>query len=378
MANANEFNALVKRFEENVSYYIKKTNADSPELADNVKSICAWVDMQIEAGDEPEATKNIEKAGEAVQTSMTAISDLMDGNYLEGGLKIVSTVTGLVGGPYGALAGAVCGMLSSVLSASSPSQPDLGTQLSIIVRDELRKFNQEERAHRFVGLQTRVTKMNIALKNIKENTKRQTLWWLAVASVNPSKKIEIPDKDLLDSDLPQFIGEENSKLNDQLTLESSETDVNNYIASLVSYCNAQALYMILLTNVLTTFEMTGHDTKNIIEILELLKNECHEKLEMVVDGNIPCQRARMAMFYYVRNNTIAYDVVDGFRDGLGLSQIPDVEKARKQAEVAASAMPADVSIDYPKPEEKGDIHYFQLINHTNYPIKVCICAYGYT
>ena len=377
MANANEYNASVKRFEKNVSNYIKKMNADSPLLADNVKSICAWIDMQIEAGDEPEAIINIEKAVEAVQTSMTAISDLMRGNYVEGGLKIVSTVTVLVGGPYGALAGAVCGMLSSVLSASSPSQPDLVTQLSEAVREELIKLDQEMRAKRFHGLKDRAKKINIVLKNIKEKAKSQPWWWMSEGSKNPCKKLEIADKDLLDSDLPQFIGEENGNLNDRLTLESSQAEVNAYIASLVSYCNAQALYMILLANVLTTFEMTGHNTTNIIEILESQKNEARTKLEMTVHGGIPCLRGRMAMFYYVRNNAIAYNVVKRLRESLGLSSIPVPNEVKQQAEAAASAMPMDISIGYPIPERKGDSHYFQLINHTNYPIKVCIyvCAY---
>ncbi len=377
MATANEFNSLVKSFEKNVNNYIKKMNTDSPELADNAKSICAWVDMQFKVGDEPKTIETIEKAGKAIQTSITALNDLMDGKYLEGGLKIVSTVSGLVGGPYGALAEAVCGMLSSVLSASSPSQPDLGTQLSTIVRDELRKFDQKERAHQFDGLQQRVTHMNISLKNIKEKAKSRTWWRMVFKFLRPSKKLEIPDKNLFDSAFPQFIGEGKSKLDEHLTLESSQADVNDYIASLVSYCNAQALYMVLLTNVLTTFEVTGQDTKNMLERLELHKNDSRTKLEISVDACIPSQRARMAMFYHLRNNMIAYDIVDGFRDGLGLSPIPDLEEVRKQAEVAANAMPADVSIDYPKPEEKGDSHYFQLINHTIYPVKVCTCVCAY-
>ncbi len=377
METINKFDTLIVNFEKDVSNYVTITNAGSPELADNVKSIRAWVDEQKASGDEAKTLKNIENAGKVVQTSIAAISDLKKGKYLEGGLKIVSSVAVLVGGPYGALAGAVCGMLSSVFTEGSSSQPDLVTQLSEAVREELIKLDQETRAKRFHGLKDRAKKINIVLKNIKEKAKSQPWWWMSEGSKNPCKKLEITDKDLLDSDLPQFIGEENGNLNDRLTLESSQAEVNTYIASLVSYCNAQALYMILLANVLTTFEMTGHNTKNIIEILESQKNEARTKLEMTVDGGIPCQRGRMAMFYYVRNNAIAYNVVKRLRESLGLSSIPVLKEVKQQAEAAASAMPMDISIGYPQPETKGDSHYFQLINHTNYPIKVCIyvCAY---
>ena len=126
-----------------------------------------------------------------------------------------------------------------------------------------------------------------------------------------------------------------------------------------------------------TFEMTGHNTKNIIEVLKLRKNDARTKLDMFVDGDIPSQRGRMAMFYYVRNNTIAYDVVKSLRESLGLQPIPVLAKMKQQAEAAASAMPVDISNRYPKPETKGDSHYFQLINRTNYPIKVCICVCAY-
>ena len=378
METINKFDTLIVNFENDVRNYVTITNAGSPELADNVKSIRAWVDEQKASGDEAKTLKNIENAEKVVQTSIAAISDLKHGKYLEGGLKIVSSVALLVGGPYGAPVGAICGMLTSVLSASSPSQPDPATQLSNIVHEELRKFNQVQKTERLAGLLTRVGHINIALKNIKEEAKGKPLWWMSGVSKNPANYLKIPDEELFLSTFPQFIGEVGSKMNKGLTLESSQAEANDCIASLVSYCKAQTLYVILLTNVLATFEMTGHNTKNIIEVLELRKNDARTRLDMIViDGDIPSQRGRMAMFYHLRKNMIAYNVVKCFRESLEMSPIPDVEEARQQAEVAAGEMPEDISIGYPKPEMKGDSDYFQLINHTNCPIKVCIyvCAY---
>ena len=376
MGSINEFHSLMVNFEQNINSYVNITSVSSPELDDNVKSIRAWVDKQIEAGDKAKEIKVIEGAGKVLKESIAAIDDLKNKKYMEGGLKIVNAVAALVGGPYGALAGAVCGMLSSVLSASCPLQNDLGTQLSNIVRDELKTFRQEERADDLNGLQYRVTLINIPLKNIKEKAKCEPWWWMSGESRNPCKELKIPDENLFYSDFPQFIGRQSETLEEGLNLESSEAEVKNCITALVSYCKAVTLYMVLLANVLTTFEVTGHETSNIIHFLEMQKNDARSKLKIMVDDGIPKQRRRLAMFYHLRKNAIAYDVVRCFRDSFGMTSIPDLEVARRYAEVAANEMPEDISIGYPKPELKDEGHHFQLINHTKYPIKITCASSG--
>mgnify|MGYP002803999192 CR=1 FL=1 len=370
MGSINEFHSLMVNFEQNINSYVNITNVSSSELDDNVKSIRAWVDKQIEAGDKAKEIKVIEGAGKVLKESIAAIDDLKKKKYMEGSLKIVKAVTALVGGPYGALAGAVCGMLTSVFSASSPLENDLGTQLSNIVRDELKTFRQKERADDLNGLQHRVTLINIVLKNIKEKAKREPWWWMSGESRNPCKELKIPDENLFYSDFPQFIGRQSETLEEGLNLESSEAEVKNCITALVSYCKAVTLYMVLLANVLTTFEVTGHETSNIIQFLEMQRNDARSKLKIMVDDGIPKQRRRLAMFYHLRKNAIAYDVVRCFRDNFGMTSIPELEVARRYAEVAANEMPEDISIGYPKPELKDEGHHFQLINHTKYPIKI--------
>ena len=243
MESTNEIHSLTVNFKASINSYVNITSVSSPELEDNVKSIRAWVDKQIEAGDKAEEIKVIEDAGKVLKKSIAAIDDLKNGKYMEGGLKIVNAGAGLVCGPYGALAGAVCSMLSSVLSASSPQQNDLGTQLSNIVRDELKTFRREERADDLNGLQCRMRLMNMRLNNIKEEAERDP-WWMSGESKNPCKKLKIPDENLLYSDFPQFIGRESKTLEEALNLESSEADVNNCITTLVFYCQAVTLYMV--------------------------------------------------------------------------------------------------------------------------------------
>ena len=57
---------------------------------------------------------------------------------IKGCLNIANTIATVVGGPYGAAAVALCSIFGSVLSLSTPSQPDLAT-----VFIELQKFNQK-------------------------------------------------------------------------------------------------------------------------------------------------------------------------------------------------------------------------------------------
>jgi hypothetical protein len=384
MVNRTEVNVLIDKFDQSVKHYFNKTNSVSPQLADNVSSIRSWVDEQIASAADDKRNENIEHAGQVIQASISALSDLSSGKsdrVMKGALSIVSSVAVLVGGPHGALAGAMCGILGSVLAAGSPSQPDLAAQLVGVVREELRNFNMELKSERLAGFLGRMAKMNIALKNMKEQTvvESKPWWWMGGQSKNPSKDSDIPDKDLFITDLPQFIYEVASKFDqglrscDQGMQPSSEGAINACIASIVAYCNAQAALIILLTNVLATLETTGHKTERIRESLDEHKRDARKKLGMVSDGgvSVPSQQAKAWMIYHLRNNQLSYEVVEEFRLGLGMSPIPSLEEALAQAMAAVYTMPDDITDGYPQPQTKGDNHYFQLINHTDCPIKVC-------
>ncbi len=260
MVNRTEVNVLIDNFDQSVKHYFNKTSSVSPQLAGNVSSIRSWVDEQIASAADDKRKENIEHAGQVIQASISALSDLSSGKpdrVMKGALSIVSSVAVLVGGPHGALAGAMCGILGSVLSAGSPSQPDLAAQLVGVVREELRNFNMELKSERLAGLLGRMAKMNIALKNMKEQTvvESKPWWWMGGQYKNPSKDSDIPDKGLFLTDLPQFIYEVASKFDqglrscDQGMQPSSEGAINACIASIVAYCNAQAALIILLTNV---------------------------------------------------------------------------------------------------------------------------------
>ena len=61
--------------------------------------------------------------------------------FMKGCLSIASSVDILDGGPYGDASVAICGILASLLSASSPKEPELVTVFTDKVHAELLKFN---------------------------------------------------------------------------------------------------------------------------------------------------------------------------------------------------------------------------------------------
>lgn len=53
-----------------------------------------------------------------------------------------------------------------------------------------------------------------------------------------------------------------------------------------------------------------------------------------------------------------------------MTKMPELDTIRDKAFRAAFARPKPISLLYPQPQTRGDNHYFQLINHTDDPIKV--------
>ena len=105
-------------------------------------------------------------------------------------MSIAGTIATVAGGPHGAVADALCGILGSVLSLSTPSKPDLPTVFTEKVRVELQKFNQKLQREKFQGLEGRVKNINSNWKNLKGAT----------------EDVDIPDKVLFETYFPQLIG----------------------------------------------------------------------------------------------------------------------------------------------------------------------------
>ena len=173
----------------------------------------------------------------------------------------------VVGGPYGAAAGAICGILGSILSLSTPSEPDLATVFIEKVHVELQKFHQKLQSQTFEGLQRRVTNMNSHLKTLK----------------SASNDEEMPDKALYETYFPQFIGEVSRNITNGLSHDSKEEDIDDCLRSMVVYCNAQTSLLLLLANVLATYRATGRQTMFIQNLLNDQKADTIQKLGFLSD-----------------------------------------------------------------------------------------------
>lgn len=160
---------------------------------------------------------------------------------MKGSLNIVGTIATVVGGSYGAVAVALCGILGSVLSlGTQPNEPDLAMMFIEKVRDEPRKFNHKLQNEKFHGLDGRVKNMNSNLKILLSTT----------------KDVALQDRVLFETDLPRFFGEVSQNVEKGLSHESKEEDIDDCLRSMVVYCNAQMSLPLLLANVLSTFQVT--------------------------------------------------------------------------------------------------------------------------
>lgn len=368
MVTIQNVNALLVKFEANVNNYATFRNTTAPEVAENIRSIRSWVDDQEANSSQASKNKLIADVGNVVGTSICALNNLRSGNPAEvmrGCLSIAETVAVLVGGPYGAAACAICSLLGSVLSMSTPTEPDLATVFMEKVHVELLKFKRELKSEKLKGLQDRVRTMNVQL---------QTLEFKGVSS-----DIELPDKVLFETDFPQFIGEVSHNIKKGIAFNGTDEDINDCLTSMVVYCNAQTSLMLLLTKVMATFKSIGGETIYIENLLRDRKQHATQTLGFLSDENsmssalTPTESGKVLMIFHLRRSLSSYEIVDEFRQELGMTRMPELQTVEARAFQAAFSSPKGISDQYPQPQTKGDNHYFQLINHTSVPVKV-VCG----
>ncbi|XP_020625981.1 toxin CaTX-A-like [Orbicella faveolata] len=373
--HVQNLNASLVKFEANVNNYASIRRTSAPDMSRNIQSILSWVEGEKRNAKRQSKENKIAKIGSVIETCVDSLEGLSSGNpaqVMKGCLSIASSVAVVVGGPYGAAAVAICGILASILSASSPKEPDLVTVFTDIVHAELLKFNQELKRQTFEGLKSRIKNMNANLKELQR----------------ASNHIEIPDKVLYETDLPQFIGEVAYNFLKGLNEGSKEEEVNNSLTSMAIYCNAQTALFLLLTNILATFQSTGRETKMIKSLLDTQIQDAHEKLgflseekylrlssvftKATYNGEPPTEddlRKVVTIRHFGKCSHLpAYDIIEGFREGLGM---PRLQKTF--VGLFGFCGPKVTIHRYPQPQTKGDNHYFQLINHSHVPVEV-VCG----
>jgi len=333
-SNTNVNNVNV-RSEKNITNYAIHCNTTiSPDYAKNMESIRAWM-----YSGEGRRSKAIPEVDKVLETSMRSIEALTCGQLAEGMkgcLRIAGTIADVVGGPYSEIKGALCGNLGLVLSNGTPNESYLETAFIKKVDLELHKFNEKLQRQTFHGLAARLTSMISYLGKLKSAT----------------AEVDLPDKVLFETDFPQFIGEVSENFARGLSAGSKEKEVNDCLRSMVVYCYAQTLLLVLLAKVLVAFQVTGRQTMLIKTLLNGQKADAYQKLGVLSNS----------MILHLRRNPQVHEVVEKFREGFDMTKMPG-------SDVVISGT-REISHLYPHPETRGDNHYFQLINHTDVPIKV--------
>ena len=378
-AQIRNLHDLVVKLETNVINYVSIRTTGVHDVERNIQSILSWVEDEKANANRKFEEAEIAKVGIFIKTCVDSLESLKSGNQVQimkGCLSIASSLTVLVGGPYRVASVAICGILTSILLASSPNEPDLVTVFTDKVHAELLNFNQELKRQAFEGLQSRVKNMNAYLKELK----------------SVPNHIELPDKVLYETDFPQFIGEVAHSFMKGLKRNSTQEDRNNCLTSMVIYCNAQTALFVLLTNILAAFESTGRETRMVKILLDTQIQDAKEKLGFLSQEKYLRMSYYFTMFsgrisfeadeedYLHKIVTICYvgqcchlptyGIIEGFREALGMPTIQKTIVGLSKGIDGVTVAPKDITKRYPQPQTKGGNHYFQLINHSHFPVQV--------
>ena len=383
--NINDLFLKLRKLCNNVNNYVRIRNLTSiaPDVERHIQSILSWANswaedekanekQKFEVGKLAEVGIVLEKCADSFET----LSSEDPIQFMKGCLSIASSVDVLDGGPYGDASEAICGLLASILSASSRKEPDLVTLFTNKVHAELLKFNQELKPLRqtFEGLRSRAKNMNACLKQLK----------------SVPNHVDLPDKVLYETDFPQFIGEVAHNFVEGLNLLSKKEEVKSCLMSMAIYCNAQTALFLLLTNILVTFQSTGRETKMVKILLDTQIQDAKEKLGFLSQEIYLRMSSVFTMHTYTGESLTeddlrkivtlrdfgqcrhlpTYDIIEGFREGLGMPTIQKTIVGLFKGIEGVTIGPKDIIHRYPQPQTKGDNHYFQLINHSHFPVKV--------
>ncbi|XP_015752998.1 PREDICTED: uncharacterized protein LOC107332763 [Acropora digitifera] len=377
-------NDLVLKLEVNVNNYVSIRKTSAPDVERNIQSILSWAEDERANEKQKFEGGKIAKVGIVLEKCADFFESLSSEDpiqFMKGCLSIASSVDVLDGGPYGKVtygnaSEAICGILASILSASSPKEPDLVTLFTNKVHAELLEFNQELKPLRqtFEGLRSRVKNMNACLKQLK----------------SVPNHVDLPDKILYETDFPQFIGEVAHYFVEGLKLFSKEEEIKSCLMSMAIYCNAQTALFLLLTNILVTFQSTGRETKMVKIVLDTQIQDAKEKLGFLSQEMYLRMSSVFTMHTYIGEplteddlrkivtlrdvgqcrHLPTYDIIEGFREGLGMPTIQKTIVGLFEGIEGVIIGPKDIIHRYPQPQTKGDNHYFQLINHSHFPVKV--------
>ncbi|XP_028399363.1 toxin CaTX-A-like [Dendronephthya gigantea] len=300
------FIANLARLEFNICKYARSQNADDNivDLSEDIQSIKIWAEEQNAHSQKNSRNQRITNVGNAIATTVRSLDSLSSEKpyeVMKGCLSITTSIAFVAGGPYGAAVEAVSHVLATILSIHAPKRPNLATTFVEKVYAEILKLNQKLKSEKFSGLQARVRLMLINLRSLETQG-------------------DLPDdKILYETDFPQFIGEVAHNFSHGLNPDSKDEDVHDCLTSMVAYCHAVTSFLVLLSNVLVTFQAIGNNTECIVRLLNDQIRDAFEKLEYLSYFKTyslamsPNDKRKLYLAFRLRNNHIIYEIVEEFR-----------------------------------------------------------------
>lgn len=101
--------------------------------------------------------------------------------------------------------------------------------------------------------------------------------------LSATEDVDLPDRNLFETDLPQFIDEVSQNFEKGLSHDSKKEDIGDCLRSMVVCSNAQMSLLLLLANILATFEVTGRQTMFLQTLLNNHKADAIQKLGFLSD-----------------------------------------------------------------------------------------------
>lgn len=270
------------------------------------------------------------------------------------------------------MAAASCAIIAEILtSLFAKSSPCVVSQIADLVHTELTKLNIDKLERKLTGLNERISSLleslnseNLVLRYVDDSCRR-----------------------LLD-DYEQFIGELRAVWNKPLDENSETVDIEQFIFSIVTYCNAEVCFISLTRSFIAhTFPKSLSD-KEAVQFGELVRylqtrleirlERAKQNLEYLSDTkyfhgvfDVPDVKDKCTKIYQLRIHTEQYHKVENFRESLELPAMPAHDEVRNLYDRAKwhSLKHLDGACSVPSSLEDGP-HYFQAINNkTTFALK---------
>lgn len=331
------------------------------------------------ASSEPKARKianeRLEKAYEAMIKSIRKLESQNDGEVLEGTLEVVSAAAGLIADPNGMTIRCLC---QALLFNNKQSQPSVVDRLAKIVDNGWRSFNRRLQYQKYDGLSCRVSEQITQLRAMSQR-----------------EKLDDPN---LWNDYVQFMGELSNTFEMPLTFKYSkgsltgEPEVVDYLTALTTYCKAYSCFMGLLMAAKARFEDLGQvcKSKDVDRRLRCQREDAIGKLSFLSEpkylkflGSLSCEGGKLMKILALSRRLSDKIIVEAVRNGLGLTQMPDMPTVESAAE-RVSRQSVKIELDDGHQIPPGNVlkrtkvrvigppFWIQFVNNTGFHMKLVL------